>query len=166
MVPRKGIRSDQNNCIFYECSLMPTVQVVRSQSIELKVLVKDVKSGFTLWVPESMTLWPTPGCSYYRGEAELDPRSLYWDQPRVAWGWNGDIPAEKKPRCSWYRDWTQVFRIEADSLPSEAPGKPKNTGVGSPSLVQGIFPTQELNWGLLYCRRILHQLSWDCTYRR
>ena len=30
-----------------------------------------------------------------------------------------------------------------DSLPSEPPGKPKNTGVGSLSLLKGIFPTQE-----------------------
>ena len=35
------------------------------------------------------------------------------------------------------------------SLPSEPPGKPKNTGVGSLSLLQGIFPTQGSNWGLL-----------------
>ena len=35
-------------------------------------------------------------------------------------------------------------------LPSEPPGKPKNTGVGSPSLLQGIFPTQESNQGLLH----------------
>ena len=33
----------------------------------------------------------------------------------------------------------------ADSLTSELPGKPKNIGVGSLSLLQGIFPTQELN---------------------
>ena len=46
-----------------------------------------------------------------------------------------------------------------DSLPSESPGKSKNTGVGSLSLFQGIFPTQELNQGLLNCRRILYQLS-------
>ena len=32
-----------------------------------------------------------------------------------------------------------------DSLPFELPGKPKNTGVGSLSLLQGIFPTQQLN---------------------
>jgi len=29
------------------------------------------------------------------------------------------------------RDRTQVFRIQADSLPSESPGKLKNTGMGS-----------------------------------
>ena len=49
---------------------------------------------------------------------------------------------------------------QADSLLSEPPGKPMNTGVvGSLSLPQGIFPTQESNQGLLHCRRILYQLS-------
>ena len=33
-----------------------------------------------------------------------------------------------------------------------------NTDVGSLSLLQGIFRTQELNWGLLHCRWILYQL--------
>ena len=49
--------------------------------------------------------------------------------------------------------------LQADSLPAESPGKPKNTGVGSVSLLQQIFPIQESNWGLLHCRRILYQLS-------
>ena len=35
----------------------------------------------------------------------------------------------------------------------------QNTGVGSLSLLQGIFPTQGSNSGLLHCRRILYQLS-------
>ena len=35
----------------------------------------------------------------------------------------------------------------------------QNTGVGSLSLLQGIFPTQGLNRGLLHCRQILYQLS-------
>ena len=35
----------------------------------------------------------------------------------------------------------------------------QNTGVGSCSLLQGIFPTQGSNLGLLHCRRILYQLS-------
>ena len=49
--------------------------------------------------------------------------------------------------------------LHVDSLPSEPPGKPKNTGVGSLSLLQGNFPTQKSNWGLLHCRWILYQLS-------
>ena len=47
----------------------------------------------------------------------------------------------------------------ADSLPAELPEKFKNTGVGSLSLLRGIFPTQESNQGLLHCRQILYQLS-------
>ena len=35
----------------------------------------------------------------------------------------------------------------------------QNTGVSSSSFLQGIFPTQELNRGLLHCRWILYQLS-------
>ena len=35
----------------------------------------------------------------------------------------------------------------------------QNTGVGSCSLLRGIFPTQGSNTGLPHCRRILYQLS-------
>ena len=38
-----------------------------------------------------------------------------------------------------------------------SPGQ--NTGVGSLSLLQGIFLTQELNLGLPHCRQILYHLS-------
>ena len=51
--------------------------------------------------------------------------------------------------------------LQVDSLPAEPQGKPKNTGVGSPSLLQGIFLIQELNQGLLHCRRVLNQLSYQ-----
>ena len=51
--------------------------------------------------------------------------------------------------------------LQVHSLPSEPLGKPKNTGVGSLSLLQGILPTQESNWGLLHCRQILYQLSYQ-----
>ena len=37
----------------------------------------------------------------------------------------------------------------------------QHTKVGSRSLLQGIFPTQELNWDLLHCRKILYQLSYQ-----
>ena len=46
--------------------------------------------------------------------------------------------------------------LQLDSLPSEPPGKSKNTGADNLSLLQGIFLTQESNWGLLHCRRILY----------
>ena len=46
----------------------------------------------------------------------------------------GDLPNPGiEPRCP---------ALQVDSLPAEPPGKPKNNGVGSLSLLQGIFPTQ------------------------
>ena len=44
--------------------------------------------------------------------------------------------------------------LQVDSLLSEPPGKPKNSGVGSLSLLQGIFLTWELNLGLLHGRQM------------
>ena len=54
--------------------------------------------------------------------------------------------------------------LQADSLPAEPPGKPKNTGMGSQPLLRWIFLTQESNRGLLHCRWILYQLSYQATH--
>ena len=43
--------------------------------------------------------------------------------------------------------------------PWNSPGK--NTGVGCHFLLQGIFTTQELNLGLLHCRQMIYQLSYE-----
>ena len=51
--------------------------------------------------------------------------------------------------------------LQVDSLLSEPPGKPKNSGVGSVSLLKGIFPTMEQNWDLLHCRWVLYQLRYQ-----
>ena len=51
--------------------------------------------------------------------------------------------------------------LQADSLPAEPPGKFKNPRVPSLSLLQQIFPTKKSNWGLLHCRWILYQLSYQ-----
>ena len=48
--------------------------------------------------------------------------------------------------------------------PWNSPGQ--NTGVGSLSLLQGIFPTQGLNPDLPQCRQILYQLSYEGSSRR
>ena len=63
------------------------------------------------------------------------------------------MPASKA--SSQPKDQTQV--LQADSLPR----KPKNTRVGSLSLRQRIFLTQESNQGLPHCKRILYQLSYQ-----
>ena len=43
------------------------------------------------------------------------------------------------------------------SVHGDSPGK--NTRVGCHALLQGIFPTQGLNPGLLHCRQILYRMS-------
>ena len=47
--------------------------------------------------------------------------------------------------------------LQKDSLPSEPPGKHKNTRVAS--LLQGIFRTEELNHSLLHFREMFYRLS-------
>jgi len=46
--------------------------------------------------------------------------------------------------------------------PWDSPGS--NTGVGCHSLLQGIFPTQGLNLGLLHCRQIYHLSNQGSPY--
>ena len=48
--------------------------------------------------------------------------------------------------------------MDLDSSPWNSPGQ--DAGVGSLSLLQGIFPTQGSNPGLPHCRRIIYQLSY------
>ena len=51
--------------------------------------------------------------------------------------------------------------LQPDGLYSSWNSPGQNIGVGSLSLFQGIFLTQELNHGLLHCRWILYQLSYE-----
>ena len=60
---------------------------------------------------------------------------------------------------------SESHSVMSDSLrphrlysPWDSPGQ--NTGVGSLSLLQGIFPTQGSNPSLPHCRQILYQLSY------
>ena len=60
--------------------------------------------------------------------------------------------------------WSESLSVMSDSLKphglySSWSPLGQYTGVGSPSLLQGIFPTQGSNPGLPHCRQILYQLS-------
>ena len=75
----------------------------------------------------------------------------------------------KRRTRKWETEMGQGWGSESHSVVSDSlwphglyspwnfPGQ--NTGVGSLSLLQGIFPTQGSNPGLPHCRQILHQLS-------
>ena len=98
--------------------------------------VKVIKSCPTLCHPKDYTV-----------HGILQARILEWG----AFPSPGDLPNPGiEPRSP---------ALQADSLPAEPQGKPKNTGVGNLFPLQGIFQTQELNQGLLHCRQILYQLS-------
>ena len=67
------------------------------------------------------------------------------------------------PSCAWSLSHIQFCAtpcsLSGSSVHEDYPGK--NTGVGCHALLQGIFPTQKLNWSLLHCRQILYQLSYQ-----
>ena len=68
---------------------------------------------------------------------------------------NGITRSHKSSSHSVVSTSLRPHGLEAARLlcPWDSPGK--NTGVGSRSLLQQIFPIQESNWGLLRCRQIL-----------
>ena len=65
--------------------------------------------------------------------------------------------------CSVVSDFLRPLWTIQNSMVAKSPciwnSPGQNTGVGSLSLFQGIFPTQWLNLGLPHCRWILYQLS-------
>ena len=62
----------------------------------------------------------------------------------VKWSESCSVMSDSLRPCGLYSPWNSLGQ---------------NTGVGSLSLLQGIFPTQGSNPGLLHSRRILYQLS-------
>ena len=76
--------------------------------------------------------------------------------------WCGKVSFEQAEResvkslsCVWLfvTPWTTARQAPLWNSPG------KNTEVGSHSLLQGIFPTEGSNPGLLHCRQILYHLS-------
>ena len=96
----------------------------------------------------------------------LQPHGLQPARPLCPWeftrqeSWSG-LPCPPPWDLSNPRIEPRSPTFQVDSLLSEPPWKPMNTGVDSLPLLQGIFPTQELNQGLLHCRWILYQLSYQ-----
>ena len=76
-------------------------------------------------------------------------RILEWVAMPSSWG------------SSQPRDLTQVSYIAGRFFIILATREAQEYWSGSLSLLHGIFPTQELNWGLQHCRRILYQLYYE-----
>ena len=96
--------------------------------------------------PSLLGLTASSGVLRLRTKTSLSPRTFYHSLLKR--------PHESESR-SVTSDSLQPHRLYS---PWNSPGQ--NTGVGSLSLLQGIFPTQGLNPGLPHCRQILQQLSY------
>ena len=64
-----------------------------------------------------------------------------------------------------YVRWNESHSVVSDSatpwtIQSMASSRPEYWSI---SLLHGIFPSQESNWGILHCRRILYHLSYQGT---
>ena len=104
-------------------------------------------SGLTRFIVWS-SQWPW-------GQAELSIAAFQMNNPQHPW-----VPGARE---GWQSE-SESCSVMSDSLrphglytPWNSPGQ--DTGVGSLSLLQGIFPTLESNPGFPLCRQILYQLS-------
>ena len=99
------------------------------------------------------------------GSDSLWPQGLEPTRLLCPWGfsrqeyWNG-LPCPPSGDLPNPGIDTRSPKLHAHSLPSELPGRPKNTRVGSLSLLQGISPTQESKQGLVHRRRLYFGKAW------
>ena len=75
------------------------------------------------------------------------------EQLKMGGGGGGGLVTQSCPATA--TPWTVATRL---LCPWDSLGK--NTGVGCHFLLQGIFPTQGSNLGLLHCMQILYQVSY------
>ena len=73
---------------------------------------------------------------------------------------------DKVKNCSVMPDSLRPHWLGPTRLPCPWDSLGKNTGVGCHALLQGIFPNQGSNPGLLHCRQILYSLSHHGSPRR
>ena len=135
----------------------------------------------TWW--KELTHWKRPWCSKrLKAGGEGDDRgwvgwmeSLTWGtwiwESSRSWWWTGkpgvlQSVRSQRDKVEWlnWTDDSENHSVVSSSLWHHGLYSPwnslgKNTGVGSLSLLQGIFPTQGLNPVFSHCRRILYQLN-------
>ena len=99
------------------------------------------------------------------GEVQIPGNSNYWretcrEENGLWTDWATEL-SKARVGSDWGSDSRSVVSDSATPWtiygPWNSPGQ--NTGVGSLSFLQGIFPTQGSNPGLSHCRQMLYQLS-------
>ena len=113
----------------------------------------------TLKLPFVVWKWKWLSCNWLFASPRTI-ESMEFSRPEYWSGWPFHSPQDLPNLGIEPRSPT----LQADSLPADPPGKLKNVGVGSLSLLQQIFPTQESNQSLLHCRQILYRLSYKRSH--
>ena len=127
-------RLDQSTLNIYY--LQPTEHLGKPRYLKYLIHLQCGRPGFNPWV----------GKTPWRRE-----------QLSVPVFWPGEFRGLYSPVQFSRSVMSDSLRLHGLYSPWHSPGQ--NTGVGSLSLLQGIFPTQGLNPGLPHCRWILYQLS-------
>ena len=143
--------------VFLALSHLVFIQSVKSESVSCSA----VSDSATLWTiagqaPQSMASFRQE----YRSGLPLPPLGDL-PYPGIAPG-SPALQADSEPP-GWIVE-SESHSVVSTSLRPHGPYSPWNspgqdTGVGSLSLLQGIFPTQGWNPSLPHCRWILYQLS-------
>ena len=120
------------NCSYF-CTNLVVFYLGNLKYVNIFISIQKYMEAFTL-VSGSESRSVVSNSSWLHGI--LQARILEW----YPFPSPGDLPnPEIKPMSP---------ALQVDSLPAEPQGKPRNTGVGSLSLLQQISLTQELNWGV------------------
>ena len=154
-------RSFLHSSSVYSCHLFlissASVRSLPVQSFIEPIFAWNVPLVSLIFLKRSLSEWKSPS----RADS-LRPHGLY--SPWNSLGQNtgvGCLPISRVSSQS--SDRTHVSCIAGGFFTSWATKETQeNIGVGSLSLLLQIVPTQELNRGLLHCRRILYQLElWE-----
>ena len=132
------LKQKMNVCV---CSLVQSCPIL-CDPMDCSLPVPSVHGIFQARVLEWVAI------SYSRGSSQLRSQTWVSMSPALAGG-----VLERRSHSVM----SDSLRPHGLYSPWNSPGQ--NTGVGSLSLLQGIFPTQGLNAGLLHCRQILYQLN-------
>ena len=121
---------------------------------------KKKRGGAEKWAE---TKWDTNGASANLVGPLVNSHCSFWHMSNI---WQSFLPDKLNSLWLLVNIISDVLCLVAqsrstfcDPMDCSPPGSSvhvdfpgKNTGVGSHALLQGIFPTQGLNWGLLHCR--------------
>ena len=85
------------------------------------------------------------------------------EENSASWAYESEVKAQETALVTWYlsavlADGPLSVLVTGLLCPWNPPGK--NAGVNCHFLLQGIFPTQGLDSGLLHCKQILYHLNY------